>query len=81
MGGVVLVWKDDDDGLAWIGWFAHGSIYKGGRWREGLLTSEEEESPCGAEEEEGGFIRDSGGMSVCAVPGCYCLRVSLFICQ
>ena len=46
----------------------------------GLLTREEEESPCGAEEEEGGFIGDGGRVGVCAVPGCYCLRISLLVC-
>ena len=39
---------------------------------EGGLTGKEEESPCGAEEEEWGFIGDGGGVGVCAVPGCYC---------
>ena len=40
------------------------------------LTGKEEEGPCGAEEEERGFIGDGGGVGVCAVPGCYCCDVS-----
>ena len=50
--------------MAWDGMGAKG------------LTGKEEKGPCGAEEEEGGFVGDGGGVGVCAVPGCYCCDVN-----